>query len=355
MAHMEIDDKTRTTFPLRYWELVWYSLILVIGALGNLLVCLAFFKSSKVFRSTPFNIYLCSLAFTDLCVALTALPQYLLSTPIFNHPHGEWGDFMCRTITGDFLSFYISTVSGYSLIVICLERLHALHAFPRAVPDQSSRQKKRVWLSIGATWLIPFLIDGPRAIYLLKYKREQKPVIGNYCTFVWGGEPTVPAKVYGGIILLCHGLIPLVIFLYSFYAIRKCLVREEKRMLGPVGGNTFNDGYRYFNCWKIVQRRHKTAKILMMATAAFVVFCIPNHAMFFVINYLGHTKHAKLTWNSVAYQIGILMRFTQSCINPFLYAWQSKEFRKHSKMALKSLLPKCINDDFVYKQAEDIA
>ena len=341
--HLQNQDKV--TFPLRYWELIWYFVLLLTGGLGNLLVCLVYCKSSSVFRSTPFNKCICSIAVADIFLALIALPNYLLSTPIFKHPHGVWGDIMCRTITGDFLPFYFSTVSECLLIVICLERLQALHAFPRAFPNDSSRQR-RVWFSIATAWFIPFSIEAPRAFYFLEYKRDQKPLIGNHCTFVWGEEPTLTAKTYSGITLLCYSFIPLVIFIFSVYNFRKCLLTEEKRVSGRIKGNTFNDGYRYFQCWKIVQRRHRTVKILMIAMVVFVVCWLPNNIMFFMINHMTDTK---FTWKSPVYQAGVLIKFTGSRVNPYLYAWQSREFSKHSKKVIKSLMPECLNDDFQYR------
>ena len=351
-SYVKIQFIDGTTFSLRYWELVWYSVILFTGALGNLLVCLAFCKSGSEFRGTPFNKLLCSLAIADVLLALTVLPNYLLSTPIFNHPHGIWGDVMCKTITGDFLPFYFSNVSEYSLLMICIERLQSVQIF-QSTKQNDSLRRRRIWPSVVTAWSIPFLLEGPRAIYVLEYKRKQKPIIGNFCTFSWGSEPALSAKIYGCIILVSYGLIPLIIFTYSFYTIRKCLLREEKRMSAPMQGNGFSDGYSYYLCWKTVQRRKKTAKILMIVTAVFVVCWMPKHIMFCIINYVGHTNHNKLTWNSPVYQIGLLIGFTGSCINPFLYAWQSREFRRHSNRALKSLLPKCLNDAFGYRQIKD--
>ena len=347
--HPKIEDDT--VFHLRYWELIWYSVILVTGALGNLLVCLVIYKSSSVFRSTPFNMYICSLAATDMLLALVVLPNYVLSTSTFNHPDGVRGDVMCKTITGDFLTFYFSSVSEYSLILISLERLRSVRKFPTATINNPNR-RRRTWISIITAWLIPFTFQCPKAFYILEYKREERPVIGNYCTFRWGRKPTIRAKIYGGTILLAEGLIPFLIFVYSFYTISKCLLNEERRLFGRIQGDTFNDGYRYFSCWQIVERRRKTVRVLMMVTTVFVVCWIPNKIMFFMISYLGE-KNTKFTWNSPEYQVGILLGFTGSCINPYFYALQSKEFRKHSKKTLKSLLSKCLNDHFEYTKIEN--
>ena len=356
MAHVSsnLTIKEETTFPLRYWELAWCSLILITGALGNLLVCLVIYKSSSVFRLTPFNMFLCSLAVTDMLLALVVLPNYVLSTSIFRHPVGIWGDVMCKTITGDFLTFYFSNVSGYALILITLERVRAVQMFAANTFKNSSRNTRTAWLSIVITWLIPFTVQCPEAFYLLEYKRNKPPVIGNHCIFLWGGKPTLNAKIYGAAILIFEGLIPLVIFACSFCYIGKGLLEEEKRVFGGTQRDAFTEGYRYYNSWQMVKRRQRTAKVLMVASVVYVVCWMPNKIMFFMVNYLGQGgKYSKFTWNCPVYQIGILIGFTGSCINPYLYAWQSKEFRKRSKKVLKSLLPKCLQDDFEYRQIEN--
>ena len=342
-----------TTFPLRAWELIWYTIILLTGTFGNLLVCLVIYKSSSVFRSTPFNMYLCSLAIADTLLALVVLPNYMLSTSIFHHPTGVMGDVMCKTITGDFLTFYFSTVSEYSLMLISLERLHTVRKFPMTLSVHSRSQRRRAWLSIAAAWFVPFTFEGPKAIYFLEYKRAHSPVIGNYCTFIWAGEPTLCAQIYASILLIAESFIPLVIFIFSFYNIRKCLVKEEKRLTERMGGgDSFNQGYKYFSCFQIFERRRKTVKTLMIVTTVFVICWIPDKIMFFIMTYMGD-KHTRFTWNSPEYQAGILVRFTGSCINPFLYALRSKEFRKHSEKALKRLIPRCLNDDSEYKQIQN--
>ena len=350
-ASSYLNNQGGTAFPLRYWELIWYCVILVTGALGNVLVCLVICKSSKLFRSVPFNMYLCSLAVADILLALVVLPNYLFSTPIFNHPCGVWGDVMCKTISADFITFYFSTVSEYSLVLISLERLHAVHKFPVAGMKSPSR-KKKAWLSIVITWFIPLAFHSPKFIYLLEYKRRQRPVIGNYCRYVWGRDPTPSSKIYGGVILMVEGILPLVILIYSFCSIRRCLLNQEKKLFGGIRGKPSNYGSTTFSSWQTVERRQRTVKILVMVTIVFVVCWMPNGVMFFIIDFMGE-KHSNFTWNSPLYQVGILMRFTGSCINPYLYAWQSTEFRKHSKKALKSLLPRCLDDNFKYTQLEN--
>ena len=332
-----------TTFPLRCWELLWYSLILVTGTLGNLLVCLVICKSSSVFRSTRFNMYICSLAVADMLRALVVLPNYILSTSTFHHPNGFLGDMMCKTITGHFLTSYVTDVSAYGLVLIALERLRAVKKFQTTL-NSARKRKWRVWLSIFATWIIPLAVNLPLVV-LLRYRRGRTPLTGDHCTFSWG-EPTLGARIYTCVTLIFDCLIPILIFVYSFCYIRKCLVGKEKRVSKRMQQDSFNDGYRYRICLQKIKRRQKTVKVLMITSAVYVVCWIPNKIMLAMISYVDQgDKPSKFTWNSPVYQIGLLLGFTGSCINPYLYAWQSKEFREHSKRALRGLLPKSLGND----------
>ena len=192
-------------FPFCTWQLVWYSVILVIGALGNSLVCLTFFKSSLAFRSIPFNKYLCSLAVADMLLAVVVVPVYILCTPVFKHPSGTWGDVLCKTVTGNFPSFYFSSVSENSLILISLNRSHILKKSPMPISDISIG-KWSLRFSIAAAWVIPLAVLSPQ-FFLLEYKRKRKPFLGNYCMFRWGREATSTAKIYGGAHLILLGLL----------------------------------------------------------------------------------------------------------------------------------------------------
>ena len=160
-----LDIQRRTAFlPLRPWELAWCSVILLTGALGNLLVILVFCTSNSAFRSTPLNMFPCSLAVGDMLLSLVVLPKYVLSTSTFNHPDGVWGDVMCKTISGDFLTSYFSEVSAYALILIALERLRTVQKFPATTLNSSSK-RRRALLSIVVAWIIPLAISGPLAVF----------------------------------------------------------------------------------------------------------------------------------------------------------------------------------------------
>ena len=185
---------------------------------------------------------------------------------------------MCKIITAAFLSYYFSNVSAYGLVLIALERARAVRKFSVTTLNNSS--KRRTWLLIVLSWIIPFAVDAPGAFYLLEHKNKDPPIIGNHCKFLWAGKSTLDAKVFSGVVLAVNGLIPMGIFVLAFSYISNRLEEEEKRSFEVIRGETFNDGYRYYNCWQMVKRRQKTVKVLIITSAVYVVCWIPDKSCF---------------------------------------------------------------------------
>ena len=280
-----VNNQSGAALPLHNWELISYFVLLVTGTLGNSLVCLIICKSNSVFRSTSFNMYLCSLAVPDMVLELVLLPCYVLSTPIFHHPDGVWGDVLCKTITANTITSYFWIVSEYSIILVGLERLLAVRKSSVAISHDSTT-RRNTWLSIFTAWFIAFVLKGPKVIYFFKYKRGQRPTVGSHCRCLDGTVPTLRSQICAAVKFIATALAPLLIIVYSFYSIRKYLLTEEKGASRQLRNNSFSDEHRYFFCWQTIKRRQRTVKSLMIATAIFVLSWMPCNMMFFIINYI---------------------------------------------------------------------
>ena len=88
-------------------------------------------------------------------------------------------------------------------------------------------------------------------------------------------------EIYSSVVILIFdGLILTLIFTYSFCYIRKCSVKEEKRVSEEMREDSFNEEYRSHICWKMIKRRQKTVKAPMITSAVYVVCWIPDKYMF---------------------------------------------------------------------------
>ena len=329
-------------FELQTWELVWHCLILVIGGLGNLVVCLVILKSPPNFKSTPFNMYLLSLAVADLLLALITLPNYLLSTAVFNHPTGSNGDALCKTLTGYFVPWWLTAASEYSIVALSFERLSSVKAsiYVNSMNDSRITSNWRVKLGIFLIWFMAFLVQLPTCVGIVY--NSNKPTVGNFCSFFWANSSTA-ALIDGIVVLFALSIIPLLLFFFAYYQIRSYLRQEEKRFGSRSaarqtnfrGDENFYSGYRYYQCWKIMQQRQRTVRIVLLAMMASFVCWTPNKVMYFLLRYKGAEI---IRWNSAGFQVGLLLGFSNSCVNPFLYALQSEEFLEHCKQTFPCLV-----------------
>ena len=59
----------------------------------------------------------------------------------------------------------------------------------------------------------------------------------------------------------------------------------RERVYEGIQGDSLDEGYRYYNCWKMMIRGQKTVKVLAITSVVYAVCWIPNKIMFLMVNY----------------------------------------------------------------------
>lgn len=313
-------------FDLRAWELACYCLIFIVGLLGNLTICLVVLKSDPSYRLMPFNVYLMSLAIADLLLAVVCLPIYVMSTLKSSHLAGSEGVIFCKIITGYLLPFWLGGVSIYLLVIISFERYTAISKPFLALTRTTSKQTATF---VAGAWLIGLVIQLPTIIGIKFTKSMSNASVGNHCVYEWSTHMQ-RTSIYACMFTFQY-LVPAVIFIVNFYRIQKCLTQIDKQLK-----QMFADSQQLVNVdIKVMERKRKTIRIVFVASLVFFICWTPNNIMYFLFQYGGKTD---ITWRSKYFQAGIILGFSNSCVNPFLYAFQSKDFRSHCKKIFKKML-----------------
>ncbi|XP_028398113.1 bombesin receptor subtype-3-like [Dendronephthya gigantea] len=300
-------------FELRSWELVCYSLIFIIGVLGNATVILVIRNSGQSekhrFRDVPFNVYLMALAIVDMSLSIVCLPVYIMSTSAFPHPTGIGGDVFCKLVTGNVPQFWLAGVSIYLLVVISFERYAAI-----SKPFTTRLGKTRkTYVYIALAWFFGFARELP-VIVGIRYTATNATV-GTSC-YYWPKQ--LPNIFIFSILFISQYLAPAVIFLINFHRIKKRINRLDKTLKTALG-----DARQRV---KIMKSKARSIRIVLMVLITFLICWTPNNIMYLLFQY-GNVSDVE--WSSDYYQFGIILGFSSSCINPFLYAFQSKQFRIH--------------------------
>ena len=302
-------------FPFQLWEFVWYLLIFVLGSVGNITVLLVILLHRRINRKSTFNIMILSLATTDLLISIVGLPIYIMSTNAYQHPAGKYGDYICMFFTGYFLPFWLLDVSVFILVIIALERRRIV-INPLSVLEEDKFWTKFM-LIVGAILL--GLALGLPTIFGLKYTATD-PMVGNYCTYRYTFIQSISIYFF---VFTIDTIIPIVILSVSFQQIKKSLEKNEALLRD----SSIQLCYRNENKHShelVLRKKRKTIETMKYVVLAFFICIVPNHLLY-LLSLVGVKG---LEWNSVVCQIGVLIRSSNSCVNPFLYCFKSREFRK---------------------------
>lgn len=115
LAVLGHDEKCPMSPVLTATLVVWYSMTMVLGLVGNVgLICIIARRREKV---NVTGIFICNLSFSDILVCVFCLPFTVIYTLM---DHWVFGSLLCRLVP--FIQCVSVTVSVLSLVFIALER-----------------------------------------------------------------------------------------------------------------------------------------------------------------------------------------------------------------------------------------
>ncbi|XP_057315118.1 apelin receptor B-like isoform X1 [Hydractinia symbiolongicarpus] len=305
----------KSNFTLSAWQTTWYMVIFILGLVGNGIVIFVIMKSKTIQRDAPFNIYLLALAIIDMLISIICVPTYALSTDAFLHPSGEYGEVLCKLVTGYTIPFWLLDVSVFLLVAIAVERRKAI------IDSFSTLQYRSIKLTlsyVGIALLMGILTQAPT--YYGAHYESRNATVGNACKYDCGST-TMDILHYSAFTLEC--IVPSIVLFICFRHIKKHLTKFEGEL-----HHSIPDYYKAKNKKFIPNIAHKkdtigTFKIIVIV---FLVCVALNEITYVLLEPV--LNITSLQWNSSLYQVTVMLRFSNSCLNPILYSFRSKSFRK---------------------------
>ena len=306
-------------YSLKAWILSCYIFIAFCGMAGNFLVMSIILKNKDI-RHSSFGVYLFGLAMADFTVAFLCLPTYITSTSNFQkHPSGLAGDILCTILTAYNILFYFEIVSIFTLVAISFERYAAV-CKPLATYSNSSPMKAKKILC--AVWLLSLLPVLP-TLYGTRYTATENPSsVGAHCTvslFTTG----VFWNILYNLIFVIQFILPLSFMIFCFVKTLKTL-QEQIKNLGVIENSQIG-------ALHLIKQREKTLFTIVIVVASFFSLWTPNQIVFKLYQF-----NIETSWNSTTMQVTVVLCFLSCCVNPVIYAFRSKLFRKGMKNSLCS-------------------
>ncbi|XP_055943066.1 neuropeptide SIFamide receptor-like isoform X1 [Argiope bruennichi] len=263
---------------------------------------------------TVTNYFIVNLALADILVLIFCLPATLLGNIIF-----PWvlGLFMCKSVS--YLQGVSVSASINTLVAISIDRFVAI-CYPLKCQMTTSLARK----IIAVIWIFSMLITLPWALY---FELESVNSDIHYCVERWPHEESEKAYFLGANLGLCY-LLPLCIISLCYVGI---WIKVWRRSIpGETKGT---------NADVVMQRsKLKVVKMMIIVVVLFVLSWLPLYIIFTMVK-LGITVEE----NSTAEQVLVVMvpiaqwlGASNSCINPVLYTFCNKKFRKGFLAIIKS-------------------
>ncbi|KAM8953860.1 type-1 angiotensin II receptor [Pelodytes ibericus] len=289
-----------------------YSMIFVVGIFGNSLVVIVIYCYMKM--KTVASIFLMNLALADLCFVIT-LPLWAAYTAM--HYNWPFGTFLCKLASTAITLNLYTTV--FLLTCLSIDRYLAI------VHPMRSRIRRTMMIArvtCVTIWLVACLASSPAIIYREVLFIEEANVTvcgikysaGNNSLFI---GMSITKNIVGF-------LIPFITILTSYTLIGKTLKGT-------------------FHVQKGKARNDDIFKMIVVIVLVFFFCWIPHQ----VFTFLDILIQLRVIENcqiqdivDTGMPITICIAYFNSCMNPFLYGFFGKNFRKHFLQLLKYIPPK---------------
>ncbi|NXY57872.1 CCR2 protein, partial [Callaeas wilsoni] len=269
-----------------------YSLVVIFGLTGNLLVVLILVKYKRLKSMT--DIYLLNLAISDLL--------FVFSLPFWAYyAVHDWifGEALCRILSGVYLLGFYSGI--FFIILLTLDRYLAI---VHAVLALKARTVTYGILASAVTWAVAVFASVPGVVF----HKTQKESSGYTCSAHYSSDSTINWKYSFILKMNILGLIvPMLIMIFSYSQILKAL--------------------RYKN-----EKKQKVVRLIFVIMIFYFIFWTPFHISSFL-----HTFQNSLFIPNCelkaqlekAIQVTETISMIHCCINPVIYVFVGQKFRAY--------------------------
>ncbi|XP_071491438.1 galanin receptor 2a-like [Diadema antillarum] len=294
-------------FEDQLWIRLCYGIIATLGIFGNFTVMFTVFRVRSMRTLT--NMFIVSLAGADFVTSVFLIPLHLgLKIPV---PAGVGGEMLCRLLLSKFPLWTSFVASVLNLTAVTLERyfsiVHPLHY-------DAIFTAKKAGVMIFTVWVAGIVMNS----YMLYIFFNDNGV----CTISW---PNTEYQTFVGVANFCViYVIPIAVMGISYWLIMANLSASARRLKQAT-----REGKSGPMSMELLSARKKVVKMLAIVVVTFAICWAPNQFVFFAYN-----CGWNLDFNSWYYHLTVLVAFCNSCMNPFIYAFKSKQYRKALRAAV---------------------
>ncbi|XP_063048301.1 mu-type opioid receptor [Engraulis encrasicolus] len=298
--HAENQEKGSTPVLIAIIITAVYSIVCVIGVVGNVLVMYVIIRYTKMKTAT--NIYIFNLALADALVTSTLPFQSV------NYLMGTWpfGDVLCKIIMS--IDYYNMFTSIFTLSTMSVDRYIAVCHPVKALDFRTPRNAKIVNVY---NWILSSAIGIPVMILastIPVYHSNLPPVVDCNLHFPH------PSWYWENLMKIC-------VFIFAFVMpvliITVCygLMILRLRSVRMLSGSKEKD-----------RNLRRITRMVLVVVAIFIVCWTPIHIFVIVMALVAIPLSTPL--KTITWHFCIALGYINSCLNPVLYAFLDENFKR---------------------------
>ncbi|XP_041457373.1 somatostatin receptor type 4-like [Lytechinus variegatus] len=289
-----------------------YGFIAFSGITGNALVCFVLLRIPSLRTRT--SQFIINLAINDLVTAVFVIPLHLF--PNFPPaPSGFAGQLYCRLFISKSLLWASIVASGFSLIAVTTERYFAV---VHPVRYKFYFTTRLTIIFVVACWVI--------SLILASYHMASFAPSNGICVFVPLRSP-VNSMILGVFIFMIMYALPIITNLV-LQTLAIIALRKQAKSMGSGDAQAGGETGIKKDQWQL-RAAAEMQKTLLIVVLVYALCWGPNHFLF-----LAFTFGAPIDFASQYYHFTVIIALFNSCVNPFIYVFKNKAFRRGVRQAL---------------------
>uniref|UniRef100_A0A674MQL2 Neuromedin U receptor 3 n=1 Tax=Takifugu rubripes TaxID=31033 RepID=A0A674MQL2_TAKRU len=290
-----------------------YLLIFLVGLSGNFLTCTVIARRKKM--RNPTNLYLLSLASSDILVLLFGMPLEIYELwQNYPFPFGEGGCY--------FKTFLFETVCFASILNVTALSVERYIAVLHPLKTRYLSTNQHVKRVIAIVWVVSMICAIPNTslhgIFYLPQKMEESAI----CMVL---KPIWIYNMIMQITTVCFFFVPMMVISMLYLVMGLHLGREGRQSGRNLEGNDGNNIHG-----KITGNGRKTQvnKMLSMVVAVFGVCWAPFHIERLLWSSISHWTDLMHSVYQYVHVVSGFFFYLSSAVNPIIYSLLSTRFRE---------------------------
>lgn len=315
---------------------VFFGIVAAIAIVGNIILMILFARKHNWLKKVH-TCLLLSLAIQDIMTAITllVLPGFVLPIDVFEPPKSPiMRDLFCTLVWSWFVPFALSIVSIYTCLMLAIDRCFAV--WKPFTYKKFFSSKKVIATMLILPWILGFVCEIRTALNIQSSTNDD----GSYTCKRIQVERSPESATVALFLFLGKGLLPATLMTAAYVKMMASLKRSSSRLLQATGQehSTTDSSNSSPNQRKSHLSLKRITRMACAASALVVICWLPDQVYYFIFE----LRYIQLE-NCIHDGLHILA-FLNTCLNPFLYSFSNKEYKKEFKMILCCMFNRCSAD-----------